>query len=301
MFNDAFIATAGVFTPPMAAQVSLSRRQVAHLVRGGDLVRVCGSAVAPSGAEPTVEQRAIGALLTWSDGIICLRTAGRLHGFPVDDKGETDILVPNGRRPTNGLVPHQWSVRPVDVEQRGPIRLTDRRTTLADLFGRLPEAEAWSLLSWLWTRDEITEEDLASQIDDRFHLYGIVRLRAMLAAVRDGALSLGEVRFHDFLRDRRFVGWKGDQKIRRRGRIVARADVLFVELMVICEFDGAIAHGEDTAEEDAAREKMLKDLGYIVVRVTWADMYERPRDLVRRIKEALAEGAQRRSTPSDQR
>lgn len=304
ILSDVFLETAGVFTPAMASQISLSRRRVAYLRQTGVVMRVCGAALTLACAEVTTEQRAIGALLTWSDGVICLRTAGRLHGFPVDDHGETDVLVPNGRRPSNGLVPRQWSVRPVDVEQRGPIRLTDRRTTLADLLGRLSETEAWGLLAWLWTRDQITEEDLAAQVDERWHLYGIVRLRAMLAAVHDGALSVGEVRLHEFLRDRGFVGWRGDQKIRRFGtfgRIVARADVLFVELNVILEFDGAIAHGDETAEADAARDELLTDLGYIVVHVTWADIYERPHELVKTIKGALAEGSRRRGVVSDQR
>ena len=126
-----------------------------------------------------------------------------------------------------------------------------------------------------------------SQIDDRWRLYGIVRLRAMVAAVLDGAVSVGEVRFHDFLRSHGFVGWKGDRKILRRGRIVARADVLFDEFGVIIEFDGSVAHDEDTADGDAARDELLRGLGYVVEHVTWWQMYERPRGLVARIRAAL--------------
>jgi very-short-patch-repair endonuclease len=174
------------------------------------------------------------------------------------------------------------------VVDAGLWRVTDRRTTLADCLGRLPASEAWGLLAWLWTRDLITVDDLEAQITDRKHLYGIVRLRRMLAAVRRGAVSPAEIELQDFLTNRGFEGWIGDQKIIVRGRIIARADILFVAERVIIEFDGELAHPESASATDQARDKRLDDLGYHVIRVRWERLIHEPRDLVNEIRVALA-------------
>lgn len=293
IFTSAFARSHGVFTPAMAQQLSLSGRDLCRMLDDGTLSRVCGLGLIDSGVDVTPIHQAMAAQLTWPNSITCFRTAARLHGLRVDDDGRSHVLVPNGYRPSRGITPHYWSVRPTEVEQIDGIVLTDRRTTIADCLGRLPEREAWGLLAWHWTRDEITEDDISCQIEERHHLYGVVRLRAMLAAIRDGALSIGEVRFHEFLRDHRFTGWLADQKIRRGGTIVARVDVLFPGLRLIIEFDGTIAHNEETAERDAARDRMLDDLGYAVEHVTWADIYERPGELRRRLRSAITDAATR--------
>lgn len=291
VFDRVFAETYGVFTPAMAGQLNLSRRAVARLRADGVVVPVAGRGLLSAQTPITPAHRAIAAGLTWHNSVSCFRTAAVLHEFHLDDDGLSHALVPNGRRPTQGLVPHNWSVRPTEVERRGSILLTDRRTTLADCLGRLPEAEAWGLLAWHWTRDEITEEDLAWQLDERHHLYGVVRLRAMLAAVRDGALSMGEVRFHEFLREAHILGWEADQKIYRGRTIVARADVLFRNLRLLFEFDGAVAHNDGTAADDQARDKRLEALGVRVVHVTWAQMYERPTQLRRTLRTAIRDAA----------
>jgi len=286
--TSTFPVTQGVFLPAMGLSLGLGASTLRRHRASGLYVPVSGRALAPRDVEITVEHRAIGALLTWPDGVVCLRTAACLLAWPVSDGGETDVLVPNGRRGFGGLVPHQWGVRPTEVIRVGGVRMTDRLTTLADCLGRLPEQEGWGLLAWLWTRDEITAADIESQIDDRYHLYGVVRLRAMLAAVLDGALSLGEVKFHEFLREGTFVGWQADQKVGREGRIVARVDVLIPDLGIVLEFDGAIAHNDATAAKDAHRDRALRnELGLLVEHVTWGDMYERPRHTVLRIRAAI--------------
>lgn len=292
MCRALFPETDGVFTPLMARAAGLSVRDVSRLRSSGAVVRVCGMALVSATTTITPRRRAIGAALTWPDSIVCLRTAALLHRLRIDDDDLTHVLVPNGRRATKGLVPHNWSVRPTAVERRGPLIVTDRRTTLADCLGRMPEAEAWGLLAWHWTRDEIDEADLASQLAERRHLYGVVRLRSMLSAVRQGALSVGEIHFHQFLDDWHIQGWEPDQKILVGGRIVARVDTLFRELRLIIEFDGALAHADAAADE--ARDTMLRALGYTVLHVRWPELHDHPARLARRIRASIAAAATRR-------
>lgn len=284
--------TFGVFTPDMAAEIGLKVRDVARLRRAGKLSLVCGRGHCV-GAVTSIDQRLAAACMTWPDAIACFRTAARFHGFPVDDDGYTYVLVPRARRAMPGLIPRFWAVRATEVLRLGCFVVTDRRTTLADCLGRLPDDEAWGLLAWLWTRDRMTIDDIGSQIDERYHLYGVVRLREMVAALRRGAVSPGEVKFQDFLIDNEITGWLPDQKVFRGGRIVARVDVLFVEQKVVLEFDGKMAHPKEAKQRDGERDKRLEALGYSVIHVTWERMTTDHRALLREIRATLNAGGAR--------
>lgn len=279
--------TLGVFTPAMAEGIGVMQRDLARLRTRHQVSLICGRGYLVGIDPPTLQQRAIAAHLTWPDSIVCFRTAALIHGWPVDDDGATHVLLPNGRKPFGGLATHYWSVRPTEVVDAGNWRVTDRRTTLADCLGRLPSSEAWGLLAWLWTRDLITVDDLEAQIANRKQLYGIVRLRSMLAAVRRGAVSPTEIELQDFLSDRGFTGWIGDQKIVVRGRIVARVDILFIDERVVIEFDGELAHPTSSTASDQAWDERLKDLGYHVIRVRWERLVHEPRELMNEIRAAL--------------
>ena len=75
------------------------------------------------------------------------------------------------------------------------------------------------------------------------------------------------------------------------GREVARVDFLVGEKVVV-EFDGKIKYGMDRRPEDVLwaekqREDRIRGLGFVVVRVVWADRH-RPETIVRRVVAALA-------------
>jgi very-short-patch-repair endonuclease len=77
----------------------------------------------------------------------------------------------------------------------------------------------------------------------------------------------------------------------RAGREIARADFLVGERVVV-EFDGRAKYGMDgrRPEHDLwaekRREDRIRELGYIVVRVVWADL-DRPDEVVARVLAAL--------------
>lgn len=285
--DELFAATGGVFTQPMAREHGFSARAVRRWYGRRRIVRVCGRAFIRAGRPITLRERLIGASLTWPDAVVCLVTAGVVHGMALEDDGVIHMLVPDGRRELPGLRAHRWSVRPLAVVTDGPIKMTDWHTTLADCLGRLGDREAWGMWAWMYSRDEATEKDIEVQIADRFHLYGVVRLRLMLAAARRRAMSVGELHLQDFLHDSGFAGWIGDFHIWRNGRVVARGDVGFGAQRLILEFDGELAHAGKEAE-DALRDKRINREGYDVLHVTWALLYERRGALRRTIREMLA-------------
>lgn len=279
--------THGVFTSTTALDAGITRARFNRLRRAGAFTHVCGHGYMLGSRAPTVEQRAVAAHLTWPDAIVCLRTAAALHGLPIADDGATHVLVPDGRVSTKGLVAHHWSVRPVQVEHTESWRVTDRLTTLADVLGRLPVTEAWGRLAWMATRDLITASDLQAQLGERKQMYGVVRLRAMANALACGAVSLAEVELHRFLKKEEFTGWAGNEKIFENGRIVARADILFIAEGLIIEYDGRLAHPEEREADDRRRAKRLRRLGYRIIRVRWERLIFTPDALAREIREVL--------------
>lgn len=78
------------------------------------------------------------------------------------------------------------------------------------------------------------------------------------------------------------------------GDLVGVVDFLFADARTIVEFDGALKYGsrEDLLAEKR-REDRLRQLGYEVVRVTWADLAY-PDRIAARVAAAFARAAARR-------
>ncbi|MBM6402863.1 type IV toxin-antitoxin system AbiEi family antitoxin domain-containing protein [Phycicoccus sp. CSK15P-2] len=77
------------------------------------------------------------------------------------------------------------------------------------------------------------------------------------------------------------------------GRLVARVDFLVDGTNVVVEFDGRVKYADGDPEvlwREKRREDELRGLGYVVVRVTWADL-ERPGALVAKVRAALGHTA----------
>ncbi len=268
-----FASTHGVFTLPMLEARGHSRRTSRAWIDQGCIRRVCGKGFAVAGGRLTVVQRATAARLTWPDAIICFRTAAAMHGLPISDDGVVHVLVPSLRRPIAGIVPHFWSVRPTEIERRGALALTDRLTTIADCLGRLPNDDAWGALAWMYTRDELRREDVEAQLRDRRHMYGVVRLRQMAGALRRCAVSIPELHLQDFLTEFGFTGWRGNGVLLLGGTVRARGDVVFHVGRLVLEYDGALAHQPSHAPRDAARDVVIRHLGYEVMHIRWAHLH----------------------------
>jgi hypothetical protein len=83
------------------------------------------------------------------------------------------------------------------------------------------------------------------------------------------------------------------------GRLVARCDFGWKDKGTLGEFDGKVKYGmlllkpgqspQDALFEEKRREDLLRDLGWQVVRWTWADLYA-PGALVDRLDRAFARG-----------
>ena len=74
----------------------------------------------------------------------------------------------------------------------------------------------------------------------------------------------------------------------RDGVFVARVDFLYRDRRVVVEFDGMLKYDDPAAlRQEKLREDRLRELGYEVVRLTWADLAD-PRGVRRKLMAAFA-------------
>jgi len=284
-------AVLGVFTLAMAREAGFTRGATRHRRAAGTWRHVVGTAFVDV-TSPELEgirRRAVGASLCWPSGVVCLRTAALLHGMPVHDDGSTHVVVSGKRRPSAGLVPHFFDLRPGDTRRMLSFRITSRPRTALDCLALLPWHEAERLMAWVRTREILTVRDLSAAVIERAGLTGVKQLRRLLTLTAGGALSEAERRLHRLLRDAGLRGWEADQRIVVAGRVVARVDVLFRAQRLIVEVDGRLAHQD--FEADRARLNTLTLAGYAVLRFTWHQLVEQPRSVLAQIEAALRRAA----------
>jgi hypothetical protein len=110
--------------------------------------------------------------------------------------------------------------------------------------------------------------------------------------------SVGESRLRVLLADLGLPAPVLQAEIRdAAGVLVARVDFLLARWGIVIEFDGAVKYAGTGAEAliaEKRREDRIRDLGYEVVRVVWADLAA-PAELVGRIRRAIARSQARRT------
>ncbi|GGF60803.1 hypothetical protein GCM10011366_30830 [Ornithinimicrobium tianjinense] len=130
---------------------------------------------------------------------------------------------------------------------------------------------------------ELTERALAEGFGSATHT-----VREVVAAADGRSESTGESRTRWLVRA---LGWACTPQVELRdehGQFVARVDLLLDDWRVVIEFDGAVKYTDPAvvfAEKD--RERRIRDLGYEVVRLRWADL-DRPAYVRQLILKAIA-------------
>lgn len=242
------------------------------------------------GAEARHRQLVAGAFLLYPDAVLVSATSLLAHGVPV---WGAPLERPHLRRPMSrsGGMRAFW-VRPapgaVVNTAWGPASpVADALALHAVDHGIGPGVVSADAALRLGL---VTADDLVKAVDavaGWVHGSRAVAMRAFADGRRESvgesrcavALAIGGLRLLPQVEIRN-----------RRGRLVGRVDFLVEGTTVVVEFDGKVKYGSGDPGvlwAEKRREDALRALGYVVVRVTWADL-ETPGAVVAKVRAALA-------------
>lgn len=128
----------------------------------------------------------------------------------------------------------------------------------------------------------------------------VARSEALLARADAACESVGETRTRTLLDDLGFPARSQVPVHDEDGHLVARVDFL-VGGRVVVEFDGLVTYGGAAGAEalvaEKRREDALRALGYVVVRLTWADL-DSPGRVAAMIRRGLAQPSSAGAPPA---
>ena len=297
--DAALVATArsqhGMITTAQAAQAGLSAPVLVKLVKAGVLQHpgrglYAIAALRESDPKAWHRQLCAGAFLLYPDAVLAGTTALLAHGIPVwgAPLGVPTILRPIKRA---GGMTAFW-VRPA----RGETLWTEWGPASPPASALVQHAVDHGIVTGVVSADaalregSVTLDQLTEQVDAVATWPHSSRAASMLRLVDGRRESVGESRCGVALA---LAGVDVTPQVTlrdERGHFVARVDFLVDGTKVVIEFDGKVKYAAGDPRVlwgEKRREDRLRGLGYVVVRITWAQL-ERPVDVAAAVRAALA-------------
>lgn len=267
----------------------VSGTTVSRMLQRGALTR-CDQGVFLVRGAPLTQTANLWMRVLSTGGVLGFATAAHLWGMD-DVPPLVHVIVGDARRIRRdpGLRRHHVFVPRSAVTKLNGIPVTSRSWTLLDHLGRLSPSAAVRLADRALQQGWLRRQDLSRRVRDYPGRQGNRQLRRLFDATGDGAAAESERRLHGLLRQHRIHGWKPNFAVRCRGVRVAVVDVAFPGARLAIEVDGFAFHSDvDRFQRDRQRQNALVELGWTVLRFTWADLTERPEQVVAAIRAQLA-------------
>ncbi|OZF51390.1 hypothetical protein CH291_07495 [Rhodococcus sp. 14-1411-2a] len=226
------------------------------------------------------------------------RSAALLHELPLPTGGFDKVHVTRrrrgGGRANAAVIVHCAPWVPSTTVDGIPV--TSLARTVVDL------ARTEPLLSAVIAGDSALKrcdpKELESELQRARGWKGVAQARRAVSLMDGRSENPGESQSRVILRESGFDVESQVEILDPDGRTVARIDWL-VNGVVVCEFDGKAKytkylrqdeHPGDVVFREKVREDAVRDLGYPVVRWTWADLAN-PAELVARVARAVERAA----------
>jgi hypothetical protein len=263
-----------------------------HLrIRDGSWVRLFRGVYAEVGADHDLlapwdraiwrHVRTAKAAYRQADGraVLSHQSALLLHGVQIGDLDLSRVHLTNLARlgrSTSWMCQHAPRPPVLDPVEVEGVKLTPAPRSVVEAIRSTSYPVAVSVVDEALRREITTPAQLAEALD----LFGgRTGIGTATRAVQFGdgrSESAGESRLRVLMADLGLPTPRLQAEIRdESGRLVGRVDFLFEDWGVIVEFDGALKYAGKSAAPlvlEKVREDALRDLGYEVVRVTWADL-----------------------------
>jgi len=268
-----------------------ARSAWSRAVRRRDLLVVADGVGILPGAPITPEVRIAAVTRSAPGAAASHRSAAFLYGAWRSGDRPVDIIRPTGRD-LAGLGCPVFTHRPADrgrvtVVQRSGIPCTTPERTIVDVAGLRPR-NVVDLIVSMRAAGLVTLEDIARELDQRpMNAPGAAATRRALdrEVLRTTAPdSMLESRFAELARA------LGLPAMQHHAIVIGyEVDFLVIGTNIVIECDGFDFHGrnQEQFERDRRRDAELTAAGYVVVRVTWGMVCDRPAAVARTIRAAV--------------
>ncbi|MHC9291165.1 endonuclease domain-containing protein [Mycobacterium sp. LTG2003] len=242
----------------------------------------------PADRVPSLRDRTIGAWL-WSQrrGVVVGLAAAAMLGTKWVDPGTSVELIHTNPRAPRGIITRRYTLLDDEIVDRRGMEMTTAPRTAFDVGRQISVTASVSRLDALCRATGCTVADIEALAAKHPGARGVRLLETALTLVDPGAQSPKESWLRLLLIRNGFPRPTTQIPVTVDGAPVAYLDMGWEEWMVAAEYDGD-QHRTDRWQyvKDVHRLEMLKELGWIVIRVVAED---RPADIVRRVRAALAQ------------
>ena len=280
----------GVISTQQLQACGLDSNAITVRVRRGQLHRLHWGAYAVGIASVGLRGTLTAAVLACGDdAVMSHHSAGAWHDMLKWHGGRPDVIVPRGAgRNRSGIRSHcSRSLDPYDVWRRGNILVTSPARTALDLATKLTPKALRRMVRQAFANGIVSARQLADVLARSPRHPGAAKLRALLADGYVPTRSELEDRALDLLHTTGIERPEVNPRLVLSGRTI-QPDLLWREQRVIVELDGAAWHEQRLArEDDAERQALLEAHGYRVLRITWRQLVDHPRQTIARMRAAL--------------
>lgn len=229
------------------------------------------------------------AVLACGDGAVLSDHAAAAHlRLRAWDGRAPEVTVPrSGGRKIDGIRVHRRSLDRRDIWTRDNIRVTCPARTILDIAATMPAMALRRMVRQAQAEQHVNVRQLLVVLERHRGQRGAATLRA---AIADGAVPTRSA-LEDVVLDLIDAAGIERPEINPRLQIDGRTivpDMLWRRQRLIVELDGLRWHGDPlTRAHDAERQASLEAHGHRVVRVTWGQAVDRPRQTLARIAAQL--------------
>jgi hypothetical protein len=266
----------------------LTRNEIAERRDQGWLIRRHTGVYAVGHVPRTRESRWLAAVLALGDGAVLSHVAAGALWRMLAGAAITEVIVPTtaGHRKRDGIVVHRQRLPASHVTVHHGIPVTTPTRTLLDLASVLSLGALAKAFEQAQVVLHLPPAPLAAEVLARPRQRGNAKLRRILVGAVDPAAvrSVLELRF---LRMCASYGIPRPQVNVRIGPWTP--DFLWPEHGLVVETDGYDFHRTAAARRrDAMKDEFLRGSGLDVIRLTWAEVTERPAQTAARVRDATS-------------
>jgi len=273
-----------------AKAAGLSRRQL----QGRRFRRLYRDVYVDASVPDSLALRCDGALLVLpKDVAFSHHTAAALRRLPVPDEPTVHVVVRHGKRTDIGGIRAHQGFRDEDVRHVEGRPLTSVERTFLDLAPMLGHVDLVILGDAALNRACTTEQALTEAVEQAGARRGLRRAREVLPMLEPPAESPMETRLRLVLV---FGGLPRPVAnlavFDEYGQWVGRPDLQYPAQRIAIQYEGK-HHRRETRqyESDIMGDEVLSNLGWVIIKITAADVFVRPQVTVERVRRHLIERA----------